>query len=380
MSDKRRGSAKDNGLASAKRLVVKIGSALLVDDDSGDIRRKWLDALADDVAALRARNIEVVLVSSGAIAVGRRHLGLSGSTLRLEEKQAAAATGQIRLAHAYQETLARHDITVAQILLTLDDTEERRRHLNARSTLNALLKMEAVPVINENDTVATSEIRFGDNDRLAARVAAMISADTLVLLSDIDGLYTADPRKDKDAKFIAEVTELTSEIEAMAGEAPPGYSSGGMVTKLTAARIAMSAGCRMAIANGRRMNPLRAMLDGGTCSWFLPSATPKTARKRWIAGALKPKGKVAVDAGALGALKAGRSLLPAGVTQVEGRFERGDAVVVTDATGNEVARGLIAYNARDAKFIMGHKSREIAGLLGYRGRDEMIHRDDLVLS
>ncbi|MDY0884309.1 glutamate 5-kinase [Dongia soli] len=380
MSDKRRGSARDNGLASAKRLVVKIGSALLVDDDSGDIRRKWLDALADDVAALRARNIEVVLVSSGAIAVGRRHLGLSGATLRLEEKQAAAATGQIRLAHAYQERLARHDITVAQILLTLDDTEERRRHLNARSTLNALLKMEAVPVINENDTVATSEIRFGDNDRLAARVAAMISADTLVLLSDIDGLYTADPRKDKDAKFIAEVTELTSEIEAMAGEAPPGYSSGGMVTKLTAARIAMSAGCRMAIANGRRMNPLQAMLNGGTCSWFLPSATPKTARKRWIAGALKPKGKIAVDAGALGALKAGRSLLPAGVVQVEGRFERGDAVIVTDAAGNEVARGLSAYNARDAKFIMGHKSREIAGLLGYRGRDEMIHRDDLVLS
>jgi glutamate 5-kinase len=300
--------------------------------------------------------------------------------LRLEEKQAAAATGQIRLAHAYQERLARHDITVAQILLTLDDTEERRRHLNARSTLNALLKMAAVPVINENDTVATSEIRFGDNDRLAARVAAMISADTLVLLSDIDGLYTADPRKDKDARFIAEVTELTSEIEAMAGEAPPGYSSGGMVTKLTAARIAMSAGCRMAIANGRRMNPLQAMLDGGTCSWFLPSATPKTARKRWIAGALKPKGKIAVDAGALGALKAGRSLLPAGVTQVDGRFERGDAVIVTDAAGNEVARGLIAYNARDAKFIMGHKSREIAGLLGYRGRDEMIHRDDLVLS
>ncbi len=380
MTEKRRGSAKEHGLDSAKRLVVKIGSALLVDEESGDIRRKWLDALADDVAALRTRGVDVVLVSSGAIAVGRRHLGLATGVLRLEEKQAAAATGQIRLAHAYQETLARHDITVAQILLTLDDTEERRRHLNARSTLNALLKMGAVPVINENDTVATSEIRFGDNDRLAARVAAMISADTLVLLSDIDGLYSADPRKDKDAKFIAEVTELTAEIEAMAGEAPPGYSSGGMVTKLTAARIAMSAGCRMAIANGRRMNPLQAMLAGGTCSWFLPSASPKTARKRWIAGALKPKGKIAVDDGALGALKAGRSLLPAGVIRVEGRFERGDSVIVTDPAGGEVARGLIAYNARDAKFIMGHKSREIAGLLGYRGRDEMIHRDDLVLS
>jgi len=377
MTEKRRTVAS---LASAKRLIVKIGSALLVDEESGGIRRKWLDALADDVAALRERGVEVILVSSGAIAVGRRHLGLESGTLRLEEKQAAAATGQIRLAHAYQETLARHHITVAQILLTLGDTEERRRHLNARSTLNTLLKMGAVPVINENDTVATAEIRFGDNDRLAARVAAMISADTLVLLSDIDGLYTADPRKDKSATHIAEITEMTSDIEAMAGEAPTGYSSGGMVTKLAAARIAMSAGCRMAIADGRRMNPLQAILDGDTCSWFVPASEPKTARKRWIAGALKPSGTLTVDAGALAALKSGRSLLPAGIIKVEGRFERGDAVVVADAEGNEVARGLVAYSARDAKHIMGHKSREIADLLGYRGRDEMIHRDDLVLS
>jgi glutamate 5-kinase len=377
MTEKRRTTAS---LASAKRLIVKIGSALLVDEESGGIRRKWLDALADDVAALRARGTDVILVSSGAIAVGRRHLGLATGTLRLEEKQASAATGQIRLAHAYQETLARHHITVAQILLTLGDTEERRRHLNARSTLNQLLKMGAVPVINENDTVATAEIRFGDNDRLAARVAAMISADTLVLLSDIDGLYTADPRKDKSATHIAEITEMTTDIESMAGEAPTGYSSGGMVTKLAAARIAMSAGCRMAIADGRRMNPLQAILDGGTCSWFLPASEPKTARKRWIAGSLKPTGTLVVDAGALAALKSGRSLLPAGITKVEGKFERGDAVVVADAEGNEVARGLVAYSARDAKHIMGHKSREIADLLGYRGRDEMIHRDDLVLS
>jgi glutamate 5-kinase len=377
MTEKRRTTAS---LASAKRLIVKIGSALLVDEESGGIRRKWLDALADDVAALRERGTDVILVSSGAIAVGRRHLGLATGTLRLEEKQASAATGQIRLAHAYQETLARHHITVAQILLTLGDTEERRRHLNARSTLNQLLKMGAVPVINENDTVATAEIRFGDNDRLAARVAAMISADTLVLLSDIDGLYTADPRKDKSATHIAEITEMTADIESMAGEAPTGYSSGGMVTKLAAARIAMSAGCRMAIADGRRMNPLQAILDGGTCSWFLPASEPKTARKRWIAGSLKPTGTLVVDAGALAALKSGRSLLPAGITKVEGRFERGDAVVVTDAEGNEVARGLVAYSARDARHIMGHKSREIADLLGYRGRDEMIHRDDLVLS
>ena len=377
MTEKRRTTAS---LTSAKRLIVKIGSALLVDEESGGIRRKWLDALADDVATLRERGTDVILVSSGAIAVGRRHLGLETGTLRLEEKQAAAATGQIRLAHAYQETLARHHITVAQILLTLGDTEERRRHLNARSTLNQLLKMGAVPVINENDTVATAEIRFGDNDRLAARVAAMISADTLVLLSDIDGLYTADPRKDKSATHIAEITEMTSDIESMAGEAPTGYSSGGMVTKLAAARIAMSAGCRMAIADGRRMNPLQAILDGGTCSWFLSASEPKTARKRWIAGSLKPTGTLVVDAGALAALKSGRSLLPAGITKVEGKFERGDAVIVADAQGNEVARGLVAYSARDAKHIMGHKSREIADLLGYRGRDEMIHRDDLVLS
>ncbi|MBL9036543.1 MAG: glutamate 5-kinase [Rhodospirillaceae bacterium] len=377
MTEKRRHSAN---LASAKRLIVKIGSALLVEQESGGIRRKWLDALADDVAALKARGTEVILVSSGAIAVGRRHLGLETGALKLEEKQAAAATGQIRLAHAYQETLARHDITVAQVLLTLGDTEERRRHLNARSTLNALLKFGAVPVINENDTVATSEIRFGDNDRLAARVAAMISADTLVLLSDIDGLYTADPRKDKTATHIAEITEMNAEIEAMAGEAPAGYSSGGMVTKLAAARIAMSAGCRMAIADGRLMHPLQAILDGRQCSWFVPAQGPKTARKRWIAGALKPAGRITVDAGALTALKSGRSLLPAGVVKVEGKFERGDAVIVTDAAGNEVARGLSAYSARDARHIMGHKSREIADLLGYRGRDEMIHRDDLVLS
>ncbi len=367
-------------LASARRLVVKIGSALLVEEKSGAIRRAWLDALGDDVAALRGGGREVILVSSGAIAVGRRHLGLSGGTLKLEEKQAAAATGQIRLAHAYQETLARHAITVAQILLTLDDTEERRRHLNARSTLATLLRLGTVPVINENDTVATSEIRFGDNDRLAARVAAMISADTLVLLSDIDGLYTADPRRDAGAQFIPEIREITPAIEAMAGEAPPGYSSGGMVTKLAAARIAMGAGCRMAIADGRRRNPLAALAEGARCSWFLPAAGPLTARKAWIAGSLKPIGTLAVDEGALAALKAGKSLLPAGVVAVEGRFERGDAVRVTDRAGREVARGLCAYSAADSRAIKGHKSREIEGILGYRGRDEMVHRDDLVLS
>src|SRR5260221_3901243 len=379
MSEKRR-IGREQNVGSAKRLVIKIGSALLVDDESGDIRRKWLDALTDDVATLRSHGIEIMLVSSGAIAVGRRHLGLATGVLRLEEKQAAAATGQIRLAHAYQERLARHDITVAQILLTLDDTEERRRHLNARSTLNTLLKMGAVPVINENDPVATSEIRFGDNDRLAARVAAMLSADTLVLLSDIDGLYTADPRRDPGASLVAEITEITPAIEAMAGEAPPGYSSGGMVTKLAAGRIAIAAGCRMAIADGRRMNPLAALADGASCSWFLPSAGPLTARKTWIAGSLKAVGAFRVDAGALAALKAGKSLLPAAVKAVEGEFDRGDAVLVLDAEGREVARGLSAYASADARAILGHKSGEIERLLGYRGRDEMIHPVVLVLT
>jgi len=373
-------AATGDRLLTARRLVVKIGSALLVDEESGAIRRDWLDALGDDVAECRRRGQEVLIVTSGAIAVGRRHLGLDSGKLRLEEKQAAAATGQIQLAHAYQETLARHRITVAQILLTLDDTEERRRHLNARSTISALLRLDTVPVINENDTVATSEIRFGDNDRLAARVAAMISADALILLSDIDGLYSADPRRAADARFIAEIREITPEIEAMAGEAPPGYSSGGMVTKLAAARIAVGAGCRMAIANGRRLNPLKAIAEGAACSWFLPAATPLTARKRWIAGALKPIGTLTVDAGALKALMGGRSLLPAGVTSVEGEFERGDAVRVLNPDGREVARGLSAYSAADARRIMRHKSGEIEALLGYRGRDEMIHRDDLVLT
>jgi glutamate 5-kinase len=369
------------GLGGARRVVVKIGSALLVEQASGTIHRTWLNALADDVAALARRCVEVILVSSGAIAVGRRHLGLTrAGPLRLEENQAAAATGQIRLAHAYQEALARHDITVAQILLTLDDTEERRRHLNARSTLTTLLRFGTVPVINENDTVATTEIRFGDNDRLAARVAAMMNADALVLLSDIDGLYTADPRSDREARFVPEVPAITPEVEAMAGKAPPGYSSGGMVTKLAAARIAVGAGCRMAIADGRILNPLAAIGKGGRATWFLSQVEPRTARKRYIAGSLKPLGALVLDAGATAALKAGKSLLPAGVTAVEGSFGRGDAVVVRTADGAELGRGLAAYSAADARRIIGHKSREIEAILGYRGREELIHRDDLVLT
>ena len=367
-------------LARTRRIVVKIGSILLVDDDSGLIRRDWLDALADDLVALRARGTEVIVVSSGAIAVGRHHLGLKRKAMRLVEQQAAAATGQIRLAHAYQETMARHQVSVAQILLTLADTEERRRHLNARGTLGTLLALGTIPVINENDTVATAEIRFGDNDRLAARVAAMMNADCLILLSDIDGLYRTDPRQTPDAAFVPLVEALTPEIEAMAGKAPPGYSSGGMVTKLAAARIAVSAGCHMIIADGRRLNPIAAVEAGARATWFRSTVEPRTARKRWIAGALMPSGRVTVDPGALKALGLGKSLLPAGVTGVAGRFERGDAVIVEDSEGREVGRGLVAYSTEDARRILGYKSREIEARLGYRGREELIHRDDLVLT
>lgn len=371
-------------LGSARRLIVKIGSALMVDAATHRIRHEWLDTLADDVAALRQRGVEVVIVTSGAVACGREHLGLVGRPLRLEEKQAAAATGQIRLAHAYQETLARHGITVAQVLLTLDDTEDRRRHLNGRATIETLLKLGAVPVINENDTVATAEIRFGDNDRLAARVAQMISADTLVLLSDIDGLYTADPRKDPGARHIPIVREITPEIVGMAGEPPPGYSSGGMVTKIVAGRIALAAGCRMAIAMGKRPNPLAALLTpsaqgGALATWFVPQAEPRTARKRWIASSLKPLGTLMLDGGAVAALLKGGSLLPAGVRKVEGEFERGDLVLIQGPDGQIVGRGLSAYGATDAGAIAGRRSAEIEAVLGYRGRDEMVHRDDLVL-
>ncbi|MGE5537686.1 MAG: glutamate 5-kinase [Gemmatimonas sp.] len=375
-----RGKTRERKLAHAKRLVIKVGSALLADDKTGAVRSAWLRALAADVAEARKRGQDVVLVSSGAIAVGRQHLGLRPGKLRLEEKQAAAATGQIRLAHAYQEALARHHITVAQVLLTLDDIEDRRRYLNGRSTIAQLLKLGAVPVINENDTVATNEIRFGDNDRLAARVAAMIGADTLILLSTIDGLYTADPNLDPEAEFIPEVSAITPRIAKMAGEALPGYSSGGMVTKLAAANIAMSAGCRMAIADGRREHALAALMAGQSrATWFLPASEPRSARKHWIAASLKPQGTLTVDDGALAALKAGKSLLPAGVVNVGGRFGRGDLLVIETRDGQPVARGLSAYDDADARRIAGHKSREIEALLGYRGRDEMIHRDDLVL-
>ena len=367
-------------LDQAHRIVIKIGSSLLVDRHDGRIRRSWLHSLADDIALMRHHGCEVVIVTSGAIAVGRRHLDLPAGRLRLDDSQAAAAAGQARLVHAYQDALARHGAATAQLLLTLDDTEDRRRYINALNTLNRLLKHDVVPVVNENDTIATQEIRFGDNDRLSARVAMMASADILVLLSDVDGLYEKDPRDDPRATLVEQVDAVTPRIEAMAGRVRAGDSSGGMQTKLIAAGIAMTAGCHMVISNGHVNNPLRAILEGRPCTWFIARGSPAGARKRWIAGSLKPSGTITVDAGAHAALNRGRSLLPAGVTGLAGTFRKGDAVIVEAADGVEIARGLVAYSRNDAESIVGRKSGEIERILGYRGREELIHRDDLVLS
>jgi glutamate 5-kinase len=366
-------------LTDAKRVVVKVGSSLLVDSDKGRLNRAWLESLAADVAASRKRGQEVILVSSGAIALGRRHLTLGTGRLKLEESQAAAAVGQIRLAHAYKELLDVHEITVAQILLTLGDTEQRRRYLNARGTLNTLLSLGAVPLINENDTVATAEIRYGDNDRLAARVAQMVGADCLVLLSDIDGLYTANPNIDPDAQFIARVLEITPAIEAMAGGSGSDMGSGGMQTKIAAAKIAVAAGCHLCISLGSVEHPLQRIAEGARCTWFMPSSTPLATRKQWIAGTLKPAGAISVDDGAVRALMGGKSLLPAGVTRAVGRFDRGDTVSIVGPDGTEIGRGICAYSDVDAARIIGRKSADIEKVLGFRGRDEIVHRDDLVL-
>lgn len=372
--------ASVNPLKQTRRLVVKVGSALLVDAKSGQLRRDWLTGLVADLAALRSMGTDVTLVSSGAIALGRRKLGLSRGLLKLEESQAAAAAGQIDLAAAYSNTFAEHKVPVAQILLTLSDTEERRRYLNARNTLSALFRMGAVPVINENDTVATEEIRFGDNDRLAARVAAMISADALVLLSDIDGLYESDPKQNPSAKKLSLVHAITSEIEGMAGTTGSDMASGGMFTKLAAARIALDAGCALAIADGRRANPIATLADVNDGTWFIGDETPQQARKRWINGTLKIEGVIRIDDGAVKALRHGKSLLPAGAIEVSGKFERGAPVAINGPDGREVARGLIAYDADDARRIAGKRSAEIEAELGYRGRAALIHRDDLSLT
>ena len=369
----------DCSVQTAKRLVIKVGSSLLVESNSGHIRRQWLESLCADVARCRLRGQEVVIVTSGAVAVGRRHLCLT-PPLQLDEKQAAAATGQIQLAHAYHESLAHHDLTVAQILLTLEDSEDRRRYLNARNTLSTLLQLGAIPLINENDTVATTEIRFGDNDRLAARVAQMVNADLLVLFSDIDGLYSADPRKDPDAIFFPVIHDITPEVEAMAGDPGTGYGSGGMVTKLAAAKMCLSAGCAMIITRGESLSPLTTLENGGKATIFLPhSGAQQTARKQWILGSMNPDGAYVVDDGAVRALKAGKSLLPAGVTAVQGGFNRGDCVRILDQSGHVLARGLTSYDHLEAGKIIGQHSDAIEGILGYNRRNELIHRDDMVV-
>src|ERR1700690_2219011 len=370
-------------LASFRRIVVKVGSSLLVDAAAGSLKRDWLASLAADIAALHKEKRDVLVVSSGAIALGRAVLKLPAGSLKLEDSQAAAAVGQIALARAWSEHLSAHALTAGQVLVTLGDTEERRRYLNARSTIAKLLEWRAVPVINENDTVATSEIRYGDNDRLAARVATMMSADLLVLLSDVDGLYDKPPNLDDKtaggATLVALVARITPEIEAMAGASSSAHARGGMLTKIEAAKIATSAGTHMIIASGHVAHPLQAIADSAACTWFLTPANPVTARKKWIAGSLEPRGALVIDAGAVKALRGGKSLLPAGVVKIEGAFGRGDAVGGRDPAGAEIGRGLIAYDADDADKIKGRSSADILLILGFSGRTEMIHRDDLVM-
>lgn len=366
-------------LTNAKRIVIKVGSSLLV-EEAGEVRAKWLAAFAEDVAELVAQKKDIILVTSGAIALGRAQLGMKAkSQLHLEEKQAAASCGQITLFSAWRDALAKHNLTVGQLLLTADDSIHRRRYLNARNTIDTLLELGAIPVINENDTVATAEIRFGDNDRLSARVAQMAGADVLVLLSDIDGLYTNDPTKNKNAEFISEVQAITPEIEKMAGGSATAVGSGGMITKIGAAKIAMQAGCHMVIARGTENHALKNLFAGGKHTRFTAQENPQSARKHWIAGSVHPAGSITVDDGAANALTGGKSLLPAGVVSVEGAFMRGDTVLIKNKTGDVLGKGLVAYDAADAARILGKKSAEIEAILGFKRRDVLIHRDDMVL-
>lgn len=364
-------------LKSAKRIVLKIGSSLLVDETTGRIKSTWLNALADDILAARKQGREIVIVTSGAGAVGRKVLGLPSGKLPLPQKQAAAAVGQIRLARAYQTILAERGLDVAQVLLTLDDSESRTRYLNAGNTLNTLLEIGVVPVINENDTVATTEIKVGDNDRLAARVAQMISADTLIIFSDIKGLYTANPRKDPNAVLVPVVEKMTKEIDAMADGAGSSVGTGGMATKLLAAHLCTEAGCTMAIALGTELYPLTRLEKTNECTWFLADKTPLSARKKWIAGAIKPRGTLVLDAGAVKALERGKSLLPAGIKAVKGNFAHGDAVILEDENGAFLGKGLVSYSAQEAALIAGKRTNEIEKVLGYHGSDEIVHRDNL---
>ena len=365
-------------LTRARRLVVKIGSVLLVEPATGALHTEWLTGLAADLADCRAAGQQVVVVSSGAIALGRRALGLGEGILRLEQAQAAAAVGQTRLVHAWEEALQPHGLMTAQVLVTLADTQDRRRYLNGRSTLETLLGLGVVPVVNENDTVATDEIRYGDNDRLAARVALMAGADVLVLLSDVDGLYTADPRENSAARHLPEITEITAGIEAMAGGTGTAGARGGMKTKILAAKTAMQGGCAMAVMKGDVDRPLSALAAGARATWFRPQASPAAARKKWIAG-MKPVGALIVDEGAVAALRRGKSLLPAGVSRIDGRFERGDPVTIVSATGETVGAALVGYSAGEARAIAGQKSERIPGILGYPGRAALVHRDNMVI-
>lgn len=365
-------------VTEAKRLVVKIGSALLVDRGSGHLRADWLSALAEDVAHCRARGTAVILVSSGSIALGRSALDLGSGLLTLEASQAAAAVGQIQLARAYAEALSEHNITAAQVLVTLEDSADRRRYLNSRATLEHLLSLGVVPIVNENDTVATDEIRYGDNDRLAAQVAVTAGADCLVLLSDVNGLYTSNPSADPSARRLETIEEITPQIEAMAGEAGSGLSKGGMKTKVMAARTATAAGCDMAITAGAVQHPLRALAEGAAATWFLAQGDPRQKRKQWIA-AMKPKGEVVLDTGAAAALQRGSSLLPAGVTEVRGSFSRGDAVYLVSSTGQSLGQGLVRYDASDAAKIAGRRTNDIAEVLGYPARGPLVHRDDMAI-
>ncbi|MGH6817280.1 MAG: glutamate 5-kinase [Methylovirgula sp.] len=359
--------------------MIKVGSSLLVDPVQGAVKREWLETLADDIADLHRDGADVLVVSSGAIALGRSVLGLAPGSLKLEDSQAAAAVGQIALARTWSETLGGRGLSAGQILVTFADTEERRRYLNARATIERLIDSRAVPVINENDTVATSEIRYGDNDRLAARVATMASADLLILLSDVAGLFSAPPAENPDARLIPVVAKITPEIEAMAGGATSRLSRGGMRTKIEAAKIATTGGTHMVIADGRVSHPVQRIKEGAACTWFLTGSNPVTARKKWIAGSLEARGALTIDAGALSAIVSGKSLLPAGVKKIEGNFSRGDCVLIRDEGGAEVGRGLANYDADDAQKIAGRNSRDIEALLGTPGRAAIIHRDDMVL-
>ncbi len=365
-------------LSAHTRIVIKLGSSLLVDNDSG-LKNDWLQSLLEDIVGLKRAGCDILVVSSGAIALGRTVLKLPSGILKLEEYQAAAATGQIVLASTFSSGLEKYNIHSGQILLTYGDTEERRRYLNARATIETLLEFGAIPIINENDTVATSEIRYGDNDRLAARVATMMSADMLVLLSDIDGLYTAPPSQNPEAKLVSDVTRITPEIEAMAGDAGTELSRGGMITKISAARIASENGTAMIITSGKHLNPLKALDEGVSHTLFHAAETPRSARKKWIAGQLQTRGVIVIDEGAIGALKNGKSLLPAGVSSFNGKFLRGDMVSITDKKGKALGQGIIAFDSANAKKIIGKRSADIAEIMGYAGRSEMIHRDDMIL-